>query len=99
MEKENCSLPIVVAEIELSYMPTIKPSARPKIKEQKDVYMLFIDTWDKTKIDLVEQFKVMLLNKANRVLGICTLTTGTVSATLVDPKQVFSVALKLLLQL
>lgn len=94
MEKELCSLKIIVAEIEISYMPKIKPSARPKITGQADVYLLFINTWDKTKIELIEQFKVMLLNKANRVLGICTLTSGNVSGTIADPKQVFAVALK-----
>jgi len=94
MENESCSLNSAVAEIEISYMPKIKPSARPQIIGQIDVYQLFIDTWDKTKIELVEQFKVMLLNKANRVLGICTLTTGNVSGTIADPKQVFAVALK-----
>jgi len=94
MKKETSSLQSIVSEIELSYMPQIKPSARPVIKGQDDVYQLLIDTWDKTKIELVEQFKIMLLNKCNRVLGICTLTTGTVSETFADPKQIFSVALK-----
>lgn len=94
MEKENGAIPQIVAEIELSYMPAIKPSARPKINGQNDVFQLFTDTWDKSKLELYEQFKVMLLNRANRVLGICTLTSGTVHGTLVDPKQIFSVALK-----
>jgi len=83
-----------VAEIEISYSSQIKPSERPKITTQNDVYRLFIDTWDKTKIELVEQFKVMLLNRCNRVLGICTLTSGNVTGTIADPKQIFSVALK-----
>lgn len=94
MEKELCSLNSMVAEIEISYIPKIKPSARPLITGQVDTYQLFIDTWDKTKIELLEQFKVMLLNRGNRVLGICTLTTGTVSGTFADPRQIFAVALK-----
>ncbi len=36
----------------------------------------------------------MLLNKANKVLGTCTITSGTVSGTIADPKLVFATALK-----
>jgi DNA repair protein RadC len=91
---ENDSFSMVVAEIELSYRPVIKPSDRPKILTQEDAYRLFIDTWDKSKIEMVEQFKVMLLNNATRVLGICTLSSGGITGTVADPRQIFSVALK-----
>lgn len=94
MEQESGSIISIVSEIELSYLPRVKPSARPKIQGHHDAYQIFIDTWDMSKIELFEQFKVMLLNKANRVLGICTLTNGTAAGTIVDPKQVFAVALK-----
>ena len=93
MEKELYSKEITVAEIEVTYKSIIKPSVRPKITDAQSAYQLLIDTWDTAKIELVEQFKVMLLNRANRVLGICTLTSGNVSGTIADPKQVFSVAL------
>lgn len=83
----------IVAEIEISYQPKIKASARPQITMPADAYKLLIQTWDIRKIDFVEQFKVMLLNRSNRVLGICTLTSGSVSGTIVDPKLVFAVAL------
>lgn len=84
----------LVAEIELTYTPRIKVSDLPKVSNSREVYQLLFDTWDKTKLQFVEQFKVMLLNRAGRVLGICTLTTGTVAYTIVDPKLVFAVALK-----
>ncbi|MCW3111493.1 MAG: repair protein [Segetibacter sp.] len=83
----------IVAEIEISYRPKIKASARPQISVPQDAYKLFLETWDVKKIEFVEQFKVMLLNRSKRVLGICTLTTGGVGATIVDPKLVFGVAL------
>lgn len=83
-----------VAEIEISYTQKIKPSQRPKINSPEDAYAILMKTWDKAKIELVEQFKIILLNRANHVLGICTLTTGTVTGTLVDPKQIFAVAIK-----
>lgn len=94
MKKELCFDILMVSEIELSYKPVIRPSDRPKIVNQDDAYRLFINTWDATKIELVEQFKVMLLNHAGRVLGICTLSSGGITSTVVDPRQIFSVALK-----
>jgi DNA repair protein RadC len=42
----------------------------------------------------VEQFKVMLMNRANKVLGIFELSTGGVSGTVADPKIIFVAALK-----
>jgi DNA repair protein RadC len=94
MQDELFSVETIVAEIEISYTPNIKPSRRPKIKTPDEAYRLLIDTWDKSKIELVEQFKVILLTRAHGVLGICTLTSGTVTNTVADPKQVFSLALK-----
>lgn len=93
MEKELYLKEITVAEIEITYKSIIKPSLRPKITDAESVYRLLVDTWNASTIELVEQFKVMLLNRANRVLGICTLTSGCVTGTIADPKQVFSVAL------
>lgn len=94
MEHELMPVDSLVAEIELSYTPLIKPSLRPQVTRTEDAYALFVSTWDKSKIGFVEQFKVMVLNKANRVLGICTLSTGSPTQTIADPKQVFVVALK-----
>ncbi len=94
MEEVINAANIIVAEIEISYKPLVKTSDCPRITKSKDAYKLFLETWDKGKIEFVEQFKVMLLNASNRVLGICTLTTGSSMATVVDPRMVFAVALK-----
>ncbi len=88
------TVPTSVAEIEISYKPILKLSSLPKALTSKEVYGLLIDTWDKTKLEFVEQFKVMLLNGTNRVLGICTITTGSSTNTIADPKLIFAVALK-----
>ena len=51
-------------------------------------------TWDEDKIEFVKQFKVMLLNKAQRVLGIYEMSTGGVAGTIADIRLVFIAALK-----
>ena len=83
-----------VAEVELIYKTKVKASERPKVKCSRDAYELFLKHWDADKLEFVEEFKVMLLNKANKVLGICTLSSGNVCGTVADPKLVFAAGLK-----
>jgi DNA repair protein RadC len=83
-----------VAEIELVYKSKVKPSERPRITSTKEAYQILVQTWDENKIEFVEQFKVILLNRAQRVLGIYELSTGGVTGTVADPKLVFTAALK-----
>jgi DNA repair protein RadC len=81
-----------IKEINVSY----SSGARDKIKinSSKDSYELLLSCWSKHLIELQEEFKVLLLNRANHVLGIYPLSRGGVSGTYVDAKLVFSVALK-----
>ena len=64
------------------------------MSSSKDAYSILLDSWDDEKLEFVEQFKVLLLNRANRVLGIYEASTGGVSGTVADPKLVFAAALK-----
>ncbi|AGA80615.1 JAB domain-containing protein [Echinicola vietnamensis] len=83
-----------VSEIILSYQPEIKLSDLPKITSSKEAYELLIGNWDQSKLRFIEQFKVMLLNRANKVLGIVNISTGGISGTVADPKLIFASALK-----
>jgi DNA repair protein RadC len=83
-----------VAELELIYRSQIKASQRLKVLCSKDAADIFRASWDEMKMDLCEQAKMLLLNKANKVLGLLELSTGGVSGTIVDPRLVFCAALK-----
>ncbi|WP_297337871.1 JAB domain-containing protein [Algoriphagus sp.] len=83
-----------VAEISIGYSCQVKASLRPKVNCSRQAYQLFLDFWQKDRIELVEDFQLMLLNRSNRVLGICTVSSGGTSGTVVDPKIVFATALK-----
>ena len=91
---QNLSLLNTVAEVELIYKTTVKPSQRPQLKTSQDCYELLKLSWDENKIEFVEQFKVILLNKAQRVLGIYEMSSGGVSGTVADPRLIFIAALK-----
>ena len=83
-----------IAEVQLIYKTKISPSDRPKITRCKDSYELLRQTWNYDTIEFREEMRVLLLNKAHRVLGIYTVSTGGVSGTVADPKLIFTAALK-----
>ena len=83
-----------VSEVELVYKSKVKPSERPQIKTSGESYQLLLRSWDSNRIEFIEQFKVILMNRANRVLGIYELSTGGVTGTVADIKLVFMAALK-----
>lgn len=90
IEKKNYQ----VAEIQLTYKSSVKPSLRPKVSASKDAYRLLLENWDEAKLELNEQFKIVLLNRANKVLGIFEASSGGMSGTVADPKLIFGAAIK-----
>jgi len=85
-----------VAEVAVIYRPLRNPSAAPKVTSSRDSYHLFLEHWSEDTIYLFESFKVLLINRAQRVIGIFTASTGGVNGTVVDPRLIFSVAIKAL---
>ncbi len=83
-----------VAEVQLIYKSKVKASERPKITKSADAFEVLKKHWNQDTMEFVEEFKVMLLNRANRVLGIIEISTGGMSGTVADPKLVFAAALK-----
>lgn len=95
MENSNDqTTPLEVAEIQLSYKSNVKPSMRPKISTSHDVKNVFMNSWDLSRLELQEQFKVLFVNRANRVLGIFELSSGGTAGTVADPKLIFIAALR-----
>jgi DNA repair protein RadC len=83
-----------ISEVELVYRSTVKASLRPILTNSREVYDVLLQSWDKNKIELQEQFKVLLLNRGNKALGIYEVSTGGVAGTVADPKLIFMAAIK-----
>ncbi|SDG66853.1 DNA repair protein RadC [Pedobacter terrae] len=83
-----------VAEVQLSYKPDYNINDRPKITSSNQMFQLIKNHWDTGKIAFLEEFKVILFNRTNRVLGIADISMGGVSGTYVDPKVIFAIALQ-----
>lgn len=82
-----------IAEVEVTYKTKVKNTDRLQIKNSSDTYTVLKDVWS-NKIEFVEEFVLLLLNRANKVLGWVKISQGGVSGTLVDPKVIFSIALQ-----
>lgn len=83
-----------VAEVQLSYKPHFKAQERPQISSSKQAYNLLMANWDMSLINYIEQAKMILLNRNNRVLGIINLSTGGGGSTVMDSRVIFATALK-----
>ena len=82
------------SEIQLVYKSKVLTSQRPSIKSSADACRILREAWEDENIDFLEQFKVLLLNRANKVLGIVEISKGGTAGTVVDPKIVFAAAIK-----
>jgi len=83
-----------VAEISVSYRPAI--ANKPIIKCALDAYVVLSEFFTPETIQVNEQFLVMYLNKANRVLGVYPASIGGITNTIVDLRLILSIALKTL---
>ena len=83
-----------VAEVELIYKSKVKASERPQISSSSDAFELFLHLWEEGKLELVEQFKVLFLNRANKVLCIYNVSSGGITGTVADPRLIFAAALR-----
>lgn len=81
-----------ISEIKVSYNTRQIP--KEKIKSSKDAYLILINSWAKGTLELQEEFKIVLLNNSNEVLGIYPLSKGGITGTVVDIRLIFSVVLK-----
>ncbi len=81
-----------IAEIKVSYSTNLKN--RIKLVDCKEVYQFVLSQWNIDLIEFQEECKVILLNRANFVLGIYDLSKGGISGTVVDIRIILGVALK-----
>lgn len=85
---------VKVAEVELVYKSKVKASERPTIQTSTDAANILRILWEDGKLELVEQFKVLFLNRSNKVICIYNVSSGGVTGTVADPKLIFMAALR-----
>lgn len=94
MSSETVKDQFIVTEIEIVYKNPIQMEDRKKVQKPEEAFQLFRDSWDENKIDLVEQFKIMLLDQSCTCLGISLISTGGIAYCHADPRLIFAAAIK-----
>ena len=83
-----------IAEVSLIYRSKVKASDRSQVKSSQDAYKLFMDNWNPDTLEHVEEFKVLLMNRSNAVLGIMDVSKGGISGTVTDVRIILQAAIK-----
>jgi len=83
-----------VAEVQLIYRNETLPENRIRVDSPATAYQVLKHNWDMNRIELLEQFKIILLDFGKNVLGVSEISTGGMMSCPVDPKIVFATALK-----
>ena len=85
-----------VSEIDIVYKKkvTCKLSERPLMKSSGDANEICQHYWNKDKMELLEEFKVLFLNRANRVLQIFPVSSGGITGTVADPRVILAGAIR-----
>ena len=82
-----------VAECSITYKSKTPVKDRQKITGSKDTYNLLKAIYNEDTIEHHEFFYIILLSKANSVLGFCKISEGGLDATVVDTKIILQFAL------
>lgn len=81
-----------IAEINVSY--STNQIDKIKLTNSKEVFDFIISKWNLNIIEFQEESKIILVNRANFVIGIHDLSKGGISGTVVDIRIILSIALK-----
>ncbi|MFC2100838.1 RadC family protein [Bacteroidota bacterium] len=82
-----------ISEVQINYRSKFKLSECPKVSCSKDAYDQLIRLWP-DDICYKESFLIMVLNRANKIIGYSVISSGGTSGTVSDPKIIFQIALK-----
>ena len=84
-----------VPEIKIVYSAKVKASERPVIQSSGNIYSLLLSKWNLNNIELQEEFMVIYLNRANRVLGVYHASAGGIDGTVADTRLILAAALNM----
>lgn len=81
-----------IPQVRLAYVSD-STVEHPRIASSRDIANFIRNTFEEGEIEYRECFKVVYLNRANKVLGFQTISEGGTSCTPVDNKMIFAGAL------
>jgi DNA repair protein RadC len=82
-----------LAEIKVAYSSKVKFKDMQKITSSKDCESVLRNIWS-PQLELREEFYLLLLNRANKVIGWHCISQGGIDSTVADIRIIFSITLK-----
>jgi DNA repair protein RadC len=82
-----------ITEVSLAYKASQPVETLPQITSPQEAAEYLRSIWDEDTLELREEFVVVLLNNAKKILGWSRISTGGCTATIVEPSAVFQIAL------
>ncbi|MEZ5003923.1 MAG: JAB domain-containing protein [Chitinophagales bacterium] len=84
-----------INEINIRYKKKkFKSNCNDKITDSAIAYKILKSNWNLDTIELVEEFKVLLLDNSNQLNGIYAASTGGLTNCMIDKRLIFGVILK-----
>lgn len=93
MQKKSTTAAAYTRKLTSTKIDQIKPENLIKIKSSADSFAIAWSLWDLETIEVQEHFAILMLNRANKVIGWANIGIGGSASCAVDPKIVFSHAL------
>jgi DNA repair protein RadC len=83
-----------ISEVRLVYRTKVKALDRLQVKCSTDAFDIFMENWDLDSIEHIEEFKLLLMNRSNSVLGIMPVSKRGLSGTVTDVRLIYQGAIK-----
>lgn len=81
-----------MAEVKITYESNGKIEDKPILSKPEDVFQYLLKIWDLNRIEIQEEFYLLLLNNAMRCIGWHRISTGGKNATIVEISHLLVVA-------
>lgn len=78
-----------VSEISIRYNYKIPYRDRIHVNSSATAYKVLKFAWDQNKIELMEQFKILLIDNGNKCQGVVDIASGSINACIVDTRLLF----------
>ena len=87
---------LFASEIYIKYEPKVQAVNRPRIQSSEDAYLQCLYFLGLDNLTIKEEAVALFLNRSNRVLGGYKVSSGGITATVVDIRIILAIALKCL---
>ena len=84
----------IIQEMEVVYLPTKLTSSNETISNSASAFHVFKQLFNPNTISYQEEFMIIYLNHASRIIGAQKLSRGGITSTIVDIRIILATALK-----